>query len=124
MQPRALGPPLRTCARFEPHLLFLYCCAIGTHRPEVGLRPRSGRGHGIERTIGSDSMELVNQVRDEIGIDINSKLVKAPATAFAKPVVPGKIPAAQAEAAGGRDGGIDDDLQVRLELFDRMFGKL
>ena len=47
------------------------------------------------------------------------QLVKAPATAVAKPVAAGKVPA-QAEAAGGVDGGIDDDLQARLDNLRKM----
>ncbi|CAN6382165.1 unnamed protein product, partial [Urochloa humidicola] len=66
-----------------------------------------------------ETEELVNQVLDEIGIDVNSELVKAPATAVAKPVAAGKVPA-QAEAAGGPDGGIDDDLQARLDNLRKM----
>lgn len=66
-----------------------------------------------------ETEELVSQVLDEIGIDINSELVKAPATAVAKPVAAGKVPA-QAEAAGGPDGGIDDDLQARLDNLRKM----
>lgn len=46
--------------------------------------------------------------------------MKAPATAVAKPVAAGKVPAAQAEAAGGPDGGIDDDLQARLDNLRKM----
>jgi len=46
------------------------------------------------------------------------QLVKAPATAVAKPVAAGKV--AQAEAAGGPDGGIDDDLQARLDNLRKM----
>lgn len=48
-----------------------------------------------------------------------TQLVKAPATAVAKPVAAGKVPA-QAEAAGGPDGGIDDDLQARLDNLRKM----
>ena len=48
-----------------------------------------------------------------------TQLVKAPATAVAKPVAAGKVPA-QAEAAGGADGGIDDDLQARLDNLRKM----
>ncbi|CAO1943887.1 unnamed protein product, partial [Urochloa humidicola] len=66
-----------------------------------------------------ETEELVNQVLDEIGIDVNSELVKAPATAVAKPVAVGKVPA-QAEVAGGPDGGIDDDLQARLDNLRKM----
>ena len=47
------------------------------------------------------------------------QLVKAPATAVAQPVAAGKVPA-QAEAAGEADGGIDDDLQARLDNLRKM----
>ncbi|BAF28900.1 vacuolar protein sorting-associated protein 2 homolog 1 [Oryza sativa Japonica Group] len=66
-----------------------------------------------------ETEELVNQVLDEIGIDVNSELVGAPSTAVAAPVGAGKV-AAQAEAAGGGDGGIDDDLQARLDNLRKM----
>ncbi|KAF0896918.1 hypothetical protein E2562_030768 [Oryza meyeriana var. granulata] len=66
-----------------------------------------------------ETEELVNQVLDEIGIDVNSELVGAPSTAVAAPVGAGKVPA-QAEAAGGVDGGIDDDLRARLDNLRKM----
>jgi charged multivesicular body protein 2A len=48
------------------------------------------------------------------------QLVGAPATAVSKPAAAAKVPAAQAEAAGGVDGGIDDDLQARLDNLRKM----
>jgi charged multivesicular body protein 2A len=59
--------------------------------------------------------------RDKSNIDLLhlTQLVKAPATAVSKPVAAGKAPA-QAEAAGGMDGGIDDDLQARLDNLRKM----
>ncbi|EAZ03311.1 vacuolar protein sorting-associated protein 2 homolog 1 isoform X1 [Oryza sativa Japonica Group] len=66
-----------------------------------------------------ETEELVNQVLDEIGIDINQELVKAPSAAVAQPAAAGKV--AQAESAGGNgDGGIDADLQARLDNLRRM----
>ncbi|KAF0908270.1 hypothetical protein E2562_023888 [Oryza meyeriana var. granulata] len=66
-----------------------------------------------------ETEELVNQVLDEIGIDINQELVKAPSAAVAQPAASGKV--AQAESAGGNgDGGIDADLQARLDNLRRM----
>ncbi|CAL9134846.1 unnamed protein product [Musa textilis] len=65
-----------------------------------------------------ETEELVNQVLDEIGIDINSELVKAPATAVAKAEATKKV--AQPEAAGSEDGGIDNDLQARLDNLRKM----
>ncbi|KAG8081114.1 hypothetical protein GUJ93_ZPchr0007g4379 [Zizania palustris] len=65
-----------------------------------------------------ETEELVNQVLDEIGIDINQELVKAPSAAVAQPAAAGKV--AQAEAAGNGDGGIDADLQARLDNLRRM----
>ncbi|KAH7672726.1 charged multivesicular body protein 2A protein [Dioscorea alata] len=65
-----------------------------------------------------ETEELVNQVLDEIGIDINSELVKAPSTAVAKAESTSKVP--QAEATGTGDSGIDDDLQARLDNLRKM----
>ncbi|KAK9102461.1 hypothetical protein Sjap_019715 [Stephania japonica] len=66
-----------------------------------------------------ETEELVNQVLDEIGIDINSELVNAPATSVAAPTVHNnKVP--QVESAGHEDGGIDDDLQARLDNLRKM----
>ncbi|CAN6203475.1 unnamed protein product [Urochloa humidicola] len=65
-----------------------------------------------------ETEELVNQVLDEIGIDINQELVGAPSAAVAQPASAGKV--AQAENAGYADGGIDADLQARLDNLRRM----
>ncbi|WOL16574.1 vacuolar protein-sorting-associated protein [Canna indica] len=65
-----------------------------------------------------ETEELVSQVLDEIGIDINSELVKAPSTSVTNPAAATKV--AQAEAAGGEDGGIDNDLQARLDNLRKM----
>jgi charged multivesicular body protein 2A len=47
------------------------------------------------------------------------QLVKAPSAAVAQPAAAGKV--AQAESAGGNgDGGIDADLQARLDNLRRM----
>lgn len=46
------------------------------------------------------------------------QLVKAPSTVVAKPEVVNKV--AQVEAAGHGDGGIDDDLQSRLDNLRKM----
>ncbi|KAG1339206.1 vacuolar protein sorting-associated protein 2 [Cocos nucifera] len=63
--------------------------------------------------------ELVNQVLDEIGIDINAELVKAPSSAVAAAPVAGHG-VAQAETSGNDDGGIDSDLQARLDNLRKM----
>jgi len=53
--------------------------------------------------------EVVNQVLDEIGVDLNSSLGETP-TGIQKAAVPeGRV----AQAIGG--GGEDDDLQARLD---------
>lgn len=61
-----------------------------------------------------ESNELVSQVLDEIGVNLDSELVKAPgqkqATAQAVAAEPEAI--GTSTAAGG--DGIDDDLQARL----------
>jgi len=67
--------------------------------------------------------ELVSQVLDEIGIDLDSQLMSAPAHATAVPAqaTPSKI--AQPQGAGGSpadDGGIDSDLQARLDNLRKM----
>ncbi|XP_074574364.1 vacuolar protein sorting-associated protein 2 homolog 1 [Curcuma longa] len=65
-----------------------------------------------------ETEELVSQVLDEIGIDINSELVKAPSTAVPSAEANKKV--AQAEATAASDGGIDDDLQARLDNLRKM----
>ncbi|MFQ6619094.1 hypothetical protein Gotur_000016 [Gossypium turneri] len=65
-----------------------------------------------------ETEELVSQVLDEIGIDINQELVNAPSAAVSAPAAKGKV--AQAEATGNDDGGIDSDLQARLDNLRRM----
>ncbi|XP_054785803.1 vacuolar protein sorting-associated protein 2 homolog 1-like [Prosopis cineraria] len=65
-----------------------------------------------------ETEELVNQVLDEIGIDINQELVNAPSAAIATPAVKSKVP--QVEATGNDDGGIDSDLQARLDNLRKM----
>lgn len=65
-----------------------------------------------------ETEELVSQVLDEIGIDIDSQLIKAPATSVAAPAAPTKV--AQATAANVEDPGIDDDLQARLDNLRKM----
>ncbi|KAG7021959.1 Vacuolar protein sorting-associated protein 2-like 1, partial [Cucurbita argyrosperma subsp. argyrosperma] len=65
-----------------------------------------------------ETEELVSQVLDEIGINMNQELVNAPSTAVATPAAKTKI--AQAEATGNDDGGIDSDLQARLDNLRRM----
>ncbi|KAG6494132.1 hypothetical protein ZIOFF_049151 [Zingiber officinale] len=69
-----------------------------------------------------ETEELVNQVLDEIGIDINSEvdpnLVKAPSTAVTSAEANKKV--AQVEAASSEGGGIDDDLQARLDNLRKM----
>ncbi|XP_042418575.1 vacuolar protein sorting-associated protein 2 homolog 1-like [Zingiber officinale] len=65
-----------------------------------------------------ETEELVNQVLDEIGIDINSELVKAPSTAVTSAEANKKV--AQVEAASSEGGGIVDDLQARLDNLRKM----
>ncbi|XP_068669052.1 vacuolar protein sorting-associated protein 2 homolog 1-like [Aristolochia californica] len=66
----------------------------------------------------AETEELVNQVLDEIGIDIDSQLLKAPSSAVAAPSATGKV--AQAETTGSDDSGIDTDLQARLDNLRKM----
>jgi charged multivesicular body protein 2A len=66
-----------------------------------------------------ETEELVSQVLDEIGIDMNQELMNAPSTAVAAPATRNKV--AQAEAPASEDGGgIDSDLQARLDNLRRM----
>ncbi|RWR76773.1 vacuolar protein sorting-associated protein 2 1 [Cinnamomum micranthum f. kanehirae] len=65
-----------------------------------------------------ETEELVNQVLDEIGIDINEQLVKAPSSAVAAAATTSKV--AQPETAASEDGGIDQDLQARLDNLRKM----
>ncbi|PNY02944.1 vacuolar sorting-associated protein 2-like, partial [Trifolium pratense] len=81
-------------------------------------------GDAIDDALEGDEEEeetedLVNQVLDEIGIDINSKLLNAPAsTSVVAPAAKNKV--AHAEPTGNDDGGIDDDLQARLDNLRKM----
>lgn len=81
-------------------------------------------GDAIDDALEGDEEEeetedLVNQVLDEIGIDINSELLNAPAsTSAAAPAAKNRL--AQAEPTGNDDGGIDDDLQARLDNLRKM----
>ena len=63
-------------------------------------------------------MRFWNQCSIDI-VPLLTQLVKAPENAVVKPVAAGNVPA-QAEAAGGVDGGIDDDLQTRLDNLRKM----
>ncbi|KAJ6963316.1 vacuolar protein sorting-associated protein 2 [Populus alba x Populus x berolinensis] len=68
-----------------------------------------------------ETEELVNQVLDEIGIGINNELVNAPSAAVSVPAAKNKV--AQAESTGNHEdggGGIDDDLQARLDNLRKM----
>eukprot|EP00268_Persea_americana_P056354 TRINITY_DN663_c0_g1_i2.p1 TRINITY_DN663_c0_g1~~TRINITY_DN663_c0_g1_i2.p1 ORF type:complete len:225 (-),score=75.06 TRINITY_DN663_c0_g1_i2:252-926(-) len=81
-------------------------------------------GDAIDDALGGDeeeeeTEELVNQVLDEIGIDINEQLVKAPSSAVAVPAA-ATTKLAQPETAGSEDGGIDHDLQARLDNLRKM----
>jgi len=56
--------------------------------------------------------EVVNQVLDEIGVDLNQQLGETPTGLQKNAVAEGKV----AEAIGGGGGsGPDDDLQARLD---------
>ncbi|GMH13748.1 hypothetical protein Nepgr_015589 [Nepenthes gracilis] len=65
-----------------------------------------------------ETEELVNQVLDEIGVDVNQELVNAPSAVASAPVAKAKV--AQAEATGNEDSGIDEELQARLDNLRRM----
>ncbi|KAL5160614.1 Vacuolar protein sorting-associated protein 2 1 [Glycine soja] len=66
-----------------------------------------------------ETEELVNQFLDEIGIDINSELVNAPATtSVSAPAAKNRL--AQAESTANEDSGIYDDLQARLNSLRKM----
>nr|XP_043625119.1 vacuolar protein sorting-associated protein 2 homolog 1 [Erigeron canadensis] len=65
-----------------------------------------------------ETEELVSQVLDEIGIDINQELMSAPLGAVSVPAAKTKVP--QVEAPATDDGGIDSDLQARLDNLRRM----
>ncbi|KAK6914706.1 Snf7 family, partial [Dillenia turbinata] len=80
-------------------------------------------GDAIDDALEADEEEeetedLVNQVLDEIGIDINSELMSAPSATVAAPAARGKV--AQAESTTNDDGGIDSELQARLDNLRRM----
>ncbi|MCO5597713.1 hypothetical protein L7F22_051794 [Adiantum nelumboides] len=66
-----------------------------------------------------ETEELVNQVLDEIGIDLDSQLVSAPA-ALPEPAGASGSKVPQASSANGDDMGIDSDLQARLDNLRKM----
>ncbi|GAB4842945.1 hypothetical protein Ancab_012923 [Ancistrocladus abbreviatus] len=51
-----------------------------------------------------ETEELVNQVLDEIGIDVNQELVNAPSSAVAAPTAKTKV--AQAKVTANEDSGM------------------
>ncbi|KAL0035316.1 hypothetical protein WJX77_000643 [Trebouxia sp. C0004] len=61
-----------------------------------------------------ESNELVSQVLDEIGVNLDSELVKAPGQKQAAAQVVAAEPEAVGTSAAGGGDGIDDDLQARL----------
>ncbi|KAK4792072.1 hypothetical protein SAY86_022507 [Trapa natans] len=80
-------------------------------------------GDAIDDALEGDKEEeetedLVNQVLDEIGINVNQELVNAPSGAVAAPATKGKV--AQAESMSNDDGGIDSELQARLDNLRKM----
>ncbi|KAF6151133.1 hypothetical protein GIB67_002385 [Kingdonia uniflora] len=82
-------------------------------------------GDAIDDALEGDEEEeetedLVSQVLDEIGIDINQELVNAPASAVATPAAKNKVAQAEATSGGHDDGGIDNDLQARLDNLRKM----
>ena len=76
------------------------------------------QGEGEE----DETDELVSQVLDEIGVDLDTNLVSAPMRGKAKqqeaaPEAAGQQAEPMGQSAGGGDAGssgIDDDLQARL----------
>ncbi|KAF6150539.1 hypothetical protein GIB67_030340 [Kingdonia uniflora] len=82
-------------------------------------------GDAIDDALEGDEEEeetedLVSQVLDEIGIDINQELVNAPASAVAAPAAKNKVAQVEATSGGHDDGGIDNDLQARLDNLRKM----
>lgn len=70
------------------------------------------QGEGEEE----ETDELVNQVLDEIGVNLDEQLVGAPGGKQAAPAAAAserQAPAAMGESAGGGED-VDDDLQARL----------
>ena len=61
-----------------------------------------------------ESNELVNQVLDEIGVNLDSELVKAPGQKQATTQAVAAEPEAIGTSAAVGGDGIDDDLQARL----------
>ena len=61
-----------------------------------------------------ESNELVSQVLDEIGVNLDSELVKAPGQKQAAAQAVAAEPEAIGTSAAGGGDGIDDDLQARL----------
>ncbi|GAB4851011.1 hypothetical protein Ancab_030307 [Ancistrocladus abbreviatus] len=84
----------------------------------VALRIQNERMELTSEVMGGDAIddalegdkeeeeteELVNQVLDEIGIDVNQELVNAPSSAVAAPTAKTKV--AQAKVTGNEDSGM------------------
>jgi charged multivesicular body protein 2A len=82
-------------------------------------------GDAIDDALEGDEEEatdqLVSQVLDEIGVDLDSQLVHAPAHVAAAPAqtTPSKV-AQPTGAFDAGDAGIDSDLQARLDNLRKM----
>jgi len=74
----------------------------------------------IDDITGLDEEEetddIVNQVLDEIGVDLNMQLGETPSGIQAGRVAEGKVPQAVGAVGGGAE---DDDLQARLDSLRR-----
>jgi len=66
-----------------------------------------------------ETEELVNQVLDEIGISLDTQLVTAPSTAGPLAAAAASTPAAPVAEAADSGGGLDTDLQDRLNNLRR-----
>ncbi|CAK9200745.1 unnamed protein product [Sphagnum troendelagicum] len=76
--------------------------------------------HGDDALEGDEEEEtdqLVSQVLDEIGVDLNSQLVHAPAHVAAAPAqtTPSKVAQPTGAFNAGDDAGIDSDLQAHFD---------
>ncbi|CAN5957476.1 unnamed protein product [Sphagnum jensenii] len=83
------------------------------------------RWNKASRTKGDEEEEtdqLVSQVLDEIGVDLNSQLVHAPAHVAAAPAqtTPSKVAQPTGAFNAGDDAGIDSDLQAHFDNLRKM----
>ncbi|CAM6077963.1 unnamed protein product [Sphagnum tenellum] len=91
---------------------------VPEHKTNHHLWDDALEGDGEEEKID----QLVSQVLDDIGVDLDSQLVHAPAHVAAAPAqtTPSKVAQPTGAFNAGDDAGIVSDLQARLDNLRKM----